>query len=85
MTDASDTEFTASSGTGNSGLTETIRPYKWAPEAKVLLHPVEQPICRHGVAALLEYQRWSNARRSRARPAAPRLKADRAAKSALRG
>lgn len=79
LTDASDTEFT-SSVMGNSGLYEqTIRLHNGHLESKCSCTLHEQPICRHGVAALLEYQRWSKARVvPRARPAAPRLEAEKA-------
>ena len=74
LTDASDTELT-SSVMGNSGLYEqTIRLSNGHLEARCSCTLSEQPICRHGVAALLEYQRWSNARIvPKVRPAAPRL------------
>lgn len=59
MVDASDTELT-SSVMGNSGLyDQTIRLSQGYLEAKCSCTLSEQPICRHGVAALLEYQRWS--------------------------
>lgn len=80
LTDASETEFT-SSVMGNSGLYEqTIRLHNGYLEAKCSCTLHEQPICRHGVAALLEYQRWSKARVApRARPAASRLELEMAA------
>ena len=62
MMDASDTELT-SSVMGNSGLYEqSIRLNQGYLEAKCSCTLSEQPICRHGVAALLEYQRWSKPR-----------------------
>jgi hypothetical protein len=62
MTEASDTELTASV-MGNSGLYEqSIRLSQGYLEAKCSCTLSEQPICRHGVAALLEYQRWSKPR-----------------------
>ncbi|MCE3222238.1 MAG: protein of unknown function, contains SWIM-type Zinc finger domain [Nitrospira sp.] len=62
MVDASDTELT-SSVMGNSGLYEqAIRLTQGYLEAKCSCTLSEQPICRHGVAALLEYQRWSKPR-----------------------
>lgn len=74
MTDASDTELT-SSVMGNSGLYEqTIRLSNGHLEARCSCTLSEQPICRHGVAALLEYQRWSKARIvPKVRPTAPRI------------
>lgn len=77
MVDASDTELT-SSVMGNSGLYEqTIRLSQGHLEAKCSCTLSEQPICRHGVAALLEYQRWSKARIvPKPRVVAPRLDAD---------
>ena len=62
MVDASDIELT-SSVMGNSGLYEqSIRLNQGFLEAKCSCTLSEQPICRHGVAALLEYQRWSKPR-----------------------
>lgn len=62
MVDASDTEL-SSSVMGNSGLYEqTIRLSHGHLEAKCSCTLSEQPICRHGVAALLEYQRWTKAK-----------------------
>lgn len=62
MMDASDTALT-SSVMGNSGLYEqSIRLNQGYLEAKCSCTLSEQPICRHGVAALLEYQRWSKPR-----------------------
>jgi hypothetical protein len=62
MVDASDIELT-SSVMGNSGLYEqSIRLNQGYLEAKCSCTLSEQPICRHGVAALLEYQRWSKPR-----------------------
>ena len=62
MIDATETELT-SSVMGNSGLYEqSIRLYQGYLEAKCSCTLSEQPICRHGVAALLEYQRWSKPR-----------------------
>lgn len=80
MTDASDTEVT-SSVMGNSGLYEqTIRLIDGHLEAKCSCTLSEQPICRHGVAALLEYQRWSKARVvPKPRVAAPRPEAEKPA------
>ncbi len=77
MMDASDTELTASV-MGNSGLYEqTIRLSQGYLEAKCSCTLSEQPICRHGVAALLEYQRWSKPRIvPKAKVAAPRLEAE---------
>ncbi len=60
--DASDTQLT-SAVMGNSGLYEqTIRLHEGHLEAKCSCTLSEQPLCRHGVAALLEYQRWYRAR-----------------------
>lgn len=83
LTDASDTELTASV-MGNSGLYEqTIRLANGHLEAKCSCTLPEQPMCRHGVAALLEYNRWSNARIvPKPRPASPRLEPERAAPKA---
>ena len=77
MTDASDTEVT-SSVMGNSGLYEqSIRLNQGYLEAKCSCTLSEQPICRHGVAALLEYQRWSKPRLvPKPRVAAPRFEAE---------
>lgn len=62
MVNASDIELT-SSVMGNSGLYEqSIRLNQGYLEAKCSCTLSEQPICRHGVAALLEYQRWSKPR-----------------------
>ncbi len=62
IVDASDTELN-SSVMGNSGLYEqSIRLRQGYLEAKCSCTLSEQPICRHGVAALLEYQRWSKPR-----------------------
>ncbi|MEK6803942.1 MAG: hypothetical protein AABZ34_14930 [Nitrospirota bacterium] len=84
MTDASDTEVT-SSVMGNSGLYEqTIRLIDGHLEARCSCTLSEQPICRHGVAALLEYQRWSKARVvPKPRVAAPRLEAEKPAAPAV--
>lgn len=84
MTDASDTEVT-SSVMGNSGLYEqTIRLIDGHLEARCSCTLSEQPICRHGVAALLEYQRWSNSRVvPKPRAAAPRLEAEKPAAPAV--
>ena len=84
MTDASDTELT-SSVMGNSGLYEqTIRLLDGHLEAKCSCTLSEKPICRHGVAALLEYQRWSKARIvPKPRVVLPRLEADRPASKAV--
>jgi len=78
MTDASDTELT-SSVMGNSGLYEqTIRLIDGHLEAKCSCTLSEPPICRHGVAALLEYQRWSTSRVvPKPRVTAPRLEPER--------
>ncbi|MBS0169245.1 MAG: hypothetical protein JSR62_02725 [Nitrospira sp.] len=83
LTDASDTELTASV-MGNSGLYEqTIRLANGHLEAKCSCTLPEQPMCRHGVAALLEYNRWSNARIvPKPRQASPRLEPERAAPKA---
>ena len=83
MMDASDTELTASV-MGNSGLYEqTIRLSQGHLEAKCSCTLSEQPICRHGVAALLEYQRWSKARIvPKPKIAASRVDADRPTVSA---
>jgi hypothetical protein len=77
MTDASETELTTTV-MGNSGLYEqTIRLSQGHLEAKCSCTLSEQPICRHGIAALLEYQRWSKARSvPKPRVMAPRLTAD---------
>ena len=79
LTDASDTELT-SSVMGNSGLYEqTIRLANGHLEAKCSCTLPEQPMCRHGVAAMLEYNRWSNARIvPKARPSVPRHEPERA-------
>ena len=84
MTDASDTEVT-SSVMGNSGLYEqTIRLIDGHLEARCSCTLSEQPICRHGVAALLEYQRWSKARIvPKPRVAAPRLETEKPVASAV--
>lgn len=59
IVEASDTELT-SAVMGNSGLYEqTVRLTQGHLEAKCSCTLSELPICRHGVAALLEYQRWS--------------------------
>ncbi len=73
MVDASDTELT-SAVMGNSGLYEqTIRLHQGHLEAKCSCTLSEQPICRHGVAALLEYQRWFKAQNApKGRPVPPR-------------
>ncbi|MBX3337239.1 MAG: hypothetical protein KF848_06570 [Nitrospira sp.] len=83
LTDASDTELT-SSVMGNSGLYEqTIRLANGNLEAKCSCTLPEQPMCRHGVAALLEYQRWSNARIvPKARPSTLRPQVEPAAATA---
>ncbi len=77
MGDSSDTEL-SSSVMGNSGLYEqTIRLSQGYLEAKCSCTLSEQPICRHGVAALLEYQRWSKPRIvPKPRVAAPRFEAE---------
>lgn len=77
MVDASDTELT-SSVMGNSGLYEqAIRLTQGYLEAKCSCTLSEQPICRHGVAALLEYQRWSKPRIvPKPRAATPRFEAE---------
>jgi hypothetical protein len=77
MVDASDTELT-SSVMGNSGLYEqTIRLSQGYLEARCSCTLSEQPICRHGVAALLEYQRWSKPRIvPKPRAGTPRLEAE---------
>ncbi|MCC2641213.1 MAG: protein of unknown function, contains SWIM-type Zinc finger domain [Nitrospira sp.] len=72
MMDASDTEIT-SSVMGNSGLYEqTIRLSQGHLEAKCSCTLSEHPICRHGVAALLEYHRWAKAKNvPKVRPVSP--------------
>ena len=83
MVDASDTELT-SSVMGNSGLYEqSIRLNQGYLEAKCSCTLSEQPICRHGVAALLEYQRWSKPRIvPKPRVPASRLEGEKAVASA---
>ncbi len=82
MIDASDTELT-SSVMGNSGLYEqSIRLHQGFLEAKCTCTLSEQPLCRHGVAALLEYQRWSKPRSvPKPKVPAPHVEADKPAAS----
>lgn len=77
MVDVSDTEIT-SSVMGNSGLYEqTIRLSQGHLEAKCSCTLSEQPICRHGVAALLEYHRWAKAKTaSKVRAVSPSVEAE---------
>lgn len=77
MVEASETEL-SSAVMGNSGLYEqTIRLNHGHLEAKCTCTLSEQPICRHGVAALLEYQRWSKERSApKVRPVPPRFEAE---------
>jgi hypothetical protein len=77
MMNASDTEL-SSSVMGNSGLYEqTIRLSQGHLEAKCSCTLSEQPICRHGVAALLEYHRWAKAKTvSKVRAGSPSVEAE---------
>lgn len=77
IVDASETEVT-SAVMGNSGLYEqTIRLSHGHLEAKCSCTLSEQPICRHGVAALLEYQRWSKERIApKVKPVSSRFEAE---------
>jgi hypothetical protein len=64
ITDANDVHLT-SAVMGNSGLYEqAIQLRDGFLEARCTCTLSEQPLCRHGVAALLEYHRWQQ----RARP-----------------
>jgi Rad3-related DNA helicase len=66
ITDANDVHL-ISAVMGNSGLYEqAIQLRDGFLEARCTCTLSEQPLCRHGVAALLEYHRWQ---RSKARPA----------------
>ncbi|HJR77723.1 MAG TPA: hypothetical protein VJ805_12135 [Nitrospiraceae bacterium] len=66
ITDANDVHL-ISAVMGNSGLYEqSIQLRDGFLEARCTCTLSEQPLCRHGVAALLEYHRWQ---RSKARPA----------------
>ena len=77
MVDASDTEL-SSSVMGNSGFYEqTIRLSQGHLESKCSCTLSEQPICRHGVAALLEYHRWAKAKTvSKVRAGSPCVEAE---------
>jgi hypothetical protein len=72
IADASDTQVT-SAVMGNSGLYEqTIRLHDGYLEARCSCTLSEQPLCRHGVASLLEYQQWHKAKMApRSRPVPP--------------
>jgi hypothetical protein len=62
ITDADEVHVT-SAVRGNSGLYEqTIQLRDGFLEARCTCTLSEQPLCRHGVAALLEYHRWSKAK-----------------------
>jgi hypothetical protein len=62
ITDANDVHLT-SAVMGNSGLYEqAIQLKDGFLEARCTCTLSEQPLCRHGVAALLEYHRWSRPR-----------------------
>lgn len=78
ITDASDTQVT-SAVMGNSGLYEqTIRLHEGFLEARCSCTLSEQPLCRHGVASLLEYQQLHRARAaSRVKPVVPRPESER--------
>lgn len=78
IADASDTQLT-SAVMGNSGLYEqTIRLHEGFLEARCSCTLSEQPLCRHGVASLLEYQQWHRARAaSRVKPLHPQPESDR--------
>jgi hypothetical protein len=83
IADASDTQVT-SAVMGNSGLYEqTIRLHDGFLEARCSCTLSEQPLCRHGVAALLEYQQWHRSRlATRVKPVAPPQEARRSASAA---
>lgn len=67
ITDANEVHLT-SAVMGNSGLYEqAIQLRDGFLEARCTCTLSEQPLCRHGVAALLEYHRWQ---RSKPRPTA---------------
>jgi len=60
---------------GNSGLYEqTIRLKDGHLISKYSCTLPEEPICRHCIAVLLEYHRWSQPRQARKSPAAPETK-----------
>ncbi len=62
ITDANDLHLT-SAVMGNSGLYEqTIQLKDGFLDARCTCTLSEHPLCRHGVAALLEYHRWSKPR-----------------------
>lgn len=62
ITDANEVHL-ASAVMGNSGLYEqAIQLKDGFLEARCTCTLSEQPLCRHGVAALLEYHRWSKPR-----------------------
>lgn len=62
ITEANDLHLT-SAVMGNSGLYEqTIQLKDGFLDARCTCTLSEQPLCRHGVAALLEYHRWSKPR-----------------------
>lgn len=62
ITEANDVHLT-SAVMGNSGLYEqTIQLKDGFLDARCTCTLSEQPLCRHGVAALLEYHRWSKPR-----------------------
>lgn len=62
ITDANEVHL-ASAVMGNSGLYEqAIQLRDGFLEARCTCTLSEQPLCRHGVAALLEYHRWSKPR-----------------------
>ncbi|MEC4890872.1 MAG: hypothetical protein RI101_12520 [Nitrospira sp.] len=65
----------ASAVIGNSGLYEqTIRLKDGHLISKCSCTLPEEPICRHCIAVLLEYHRWSQPRQARKSPAAPETK-----------
>ena len=68
ITEANDLHLT-SAVMGNSGLYEqTIQLKDGFLDARCTCTLSEQPLCRHGVAALLEYHRWSKPRPTRKEP-----------------
>lgn len=65
---------------GNSGLYEqTIRLKDGYLLSKCSCTTPEEPICRHCIAVLLEYHRWSQPRQTKKSPAAPEAKPQSAA------
>lgn len=65
----------ASAVIGNSGLYEqTIRLKDGHLISKCSCTLPEEPICRHCIAVLLEYHRWSQPRQAKKSPAAPEAK-----------